>query len=86
MALCLMIIPFLPASNVFFPVGFVIAERILYIPSVGYCLLIALGFERLVLISTGLIRKVRVVETLQLVRALWYLLVFSLKSVSKTYN
>jgi len=26
------VIPFLPASNIFFRVGFVVAERILYIP------------------------------------------------------
>ncbi|RLN82233.1 hypothetical protein BBJ28_00015191 [Nothophytophthora sp. Chile5] len=33
-------IPFIPASNVFFPVGTVVAERLLYFPSVGFCLLI----------------------------------------------
>ncbi|CAG2111700.1 unnamed protein product [Medioppia subpectinata] len=32
MALSLLIIPFIPATNLFFYVGFVIAERILYIP------------------------------------------------------
>ncbi|XP_017486298.1 PREDICTED: transmembrane and TPR repeat-containing protein 2-like, partial [Rhagoletis zephyria] len=42
-SLALTIIPFLPASNLFFYVGFVIAERILYIPSFGYCLLLAVG-------------------------------------------
>ena len=31
-ALLFLILPFLPASNLFFPVGFVIAERILYLP------------------------------------------------------
>lgn len=31
-------LPFIPASNLFFYVGFVIAERILYLPSVGACL------------------------------------------------
>lgn len=30
--LCLLVIPFLPASNLFLRVGFVVAERILYIP------------------------------------------------------
>lgn len=40
-------LPFLPASNLFFPVGFVIAERVLYMPSMGYCILIAYGFELL---------------------------------------
>ncbi|XP_076812940.1 protein O-mannosyl-transferase TMTC3-like [Clavelina lepadiformis] len=34
---------FLPASNLFFPVGFVVAERVLYLPSIGFCLLVALG-------------------------------------------
>lgn len=41
----MMILPFIPASNLFFPVGFVIAERILYIPSMGFCLLVAYGFQ-----------------------------------------
>ncbi|XP_035226369.1 protein O-mannosyl-transferase Tmtc3-like isoform X2 [Stegodyphus dumicola] len=35
--------PFLPASNLFFPVGFVVAERVLYAPSMGFCLLVAQG-------------------------------------------
>ena len=42
-----MVIPFLPAFNLFFPVGFVIAERVLYIPSMGFCLLVSLGLQRL---------------------------------------
>ena len=41
--LALMIIPFLPASNLFFPVGFVVAERVLYLPSMGFCMLVAYG-------------------------------------------
>lgn len=36
-----LVLPFLPASNLFFYVGFVIAERILYLPSVGACLIVA---------------------------------------------
>ncbi|KAM6448587.1 protein O-mannosyl-transferase TMTC4 isoform 2-T2 [Liasis olivaceus] len=39
-----LIIPFLPASNLFFRVGFVIAERVTYLPSIGYCILITYGF------------------------------------------
>ncbi|XP_051170754.1 protein O-mannosyl-transferase TMTC2 [Leptopilina boulardi] len=35
-----LVLPFLPASNLFFYVGFVIAERILYLPSIGACLTI----------------------------------------------
>ncbi|QQP53292.1 Uncharacterized protein FKW44_005727 [Caligus rogercresseyi] len=46
-SLALCCLPFLPASNLFFPVGFVIAERILYIPSMGFCLLVGIGFQTL---------------------------------------
>ncbi|XP_062982185.1 protein O-mannosyl-transferase TMTC4 isoform X2 [Elgaria multicarinata webbii] len=42
-----LIIPFLPASNLFFRVGFVIAERVTYLPSIGYCMLITYGFSLL---------------------------------------
>lgn len=45
-ATSLVIVPFLPASNLLFRVGFVIAERNLYIPSVGFCLLVSLGLNR----------------------------------------
>lgn len=41
LALVLLVVPFLPASNMFFRVGFVIAERVLYLSSAGYCLLLA---------------------------------------------
>ncbi|XP_022111985.1 transmembrane and TPR repeat-containing protein 1-like [Acanthaster planci] len=46
-------IPFLPASNLFIRVGFVVAERILYIPSMGYCILFAHALSKL----RGLIGK-----------------------------
>uniref|UniRef100_A0A3B3H7C4 dolichyl-phosphate-mannose--protein mannosyltransferase n=1 Tax=Oryzias latipes TaxID=8090 RepID=A0A3B3H7C4_ORYLA len=39
LGLVLLVVPFLPACNVFFRVGFVIAERVLYLSSAGYCLL-----------------------------------------------
>ncbi|XP_052088184.1 protein O-mannosyl-transferase TMTC1-like [Mytilus californianus] len=42
------VLPFLPASNIVFRVGFVIAERTLYIPSTGYCILVAHGICLLV--------------------------------------
>ncbi|KAI5634756.1 transmembrane and TPR repeat-containing protein 4 [Phthorimaea operculella] len=45
-SLLLLVIPFLPAMNIFFPVGFVIAERILYIPSAGYCLFITIAIRK----------------------------------------
>eukprot|EP00795_Rhopilema_esculentum_P003214 gene3214-1530_t len=41
----LLVIPFLPASNLFIRVGFVVAERILYIPSLGYCVLVGHGLS-----------------------------------------
>ncbi|XP_063241624.1 protein O-mannosyl-transferase TMTC2-like [Bacillus rossius redtenbacheri] len=43
LSLAFLTIPFLPATNLFFYVGFVVAERVLYIPSVGYCLLVGVG-------------------------------------------
>ncbi|KAK5986944.1 Transmembrane and tetratricopeptide repeat containing 4, partial [Trichostrongylus colubriformis] len=38
-------ITFLPASNLLVTVGFTIAERVLYLPSVGMCILLARLFE-----------------------------------------
>ncbi|CAB0012889.1 unnamed protein product [Nesidiocoris tenuis] len=46
LALSILVLPFLPASNLLFYVGFVVAERVLYLPSVGYCLLLGLGYAR----------------------------------------
>ncbi|KXJ80240.1 hypothetical protein RP20_CCG025986 [Aedes albopictus] len=71
--LAFMILPFLPASNLFFPVGFVIAERVLYMPSMGFCILVAYGFQ---LLSERWNRKMT-----------WCCLGFLLLSHSvKTYN
>ncbi|XP_076861242.1 protein O-mannosyl-transferase TMTC2 isoform X2 [Brachyhypopomus gauderio] len=46
-SLGLLALPFLPATNLFFYVGFVVAERVLYIPSMGFCLLVVLGLRTL---------------------------------------
>ncbi|CAL4189046.1 unnamed protein product, partial [Meganyctiphanes norvegica] len=46
-SLLVMVFGFLPASNIFISVGFVIAERILYIPSMGFCTIIGIGASRL---------------------------------------
>ncbi|KAI1882049.1 hypothetical protein AGOR_G00246690 [Albula goreensis] len=43
----LLVFPFIPASNLFFRVGFVVAERVLYMPSMGYCILVVHGLNRL---------------------------------------
>ena len=42
-ALSMLVLPFIPATNLFFYVGFVVAERVLYIPSIGFCLTVAVG-------------------------------------------
>lgn len=44
-SLSMIMIPFLPASNLLLPVGFVVAERILYIPSMGLCILVPFGIS-----------------------------------------
>ncbi|XP_032512165.2 protein O-mannosyl-transferase TMTC1-like [Danaus plexippus] len=43
--LLLLVVPFVPASNLLVTVGFVIAERILYIPSVGSVIITAYGVQ-----------------------------------------
>ena len=50
--LALLIFPFLPASNLFMTVGFVVAERILYIPSLGICFIVAYGISVLLASSS----------------------------------
>lgn len=45
-ALTFVVLPFLPASGLI-KVGFVIAERVLYVPSIGYCLLISIGMHKI---------------------------------------
>ncbi|XP_047494234.1 protein O-mannosyl-transferase TMTC4-like [Penaeus chinensis] len=47
MGLALGVVPFLPASNLFFRVGFVIAERVLYLPAAGFCILVVTGMREL---------------------------------------
>lgn len=47
LAVALTAIPFVPVSNMFFYVGFVLAERVLYMPSVGYCFLFGYGYAAL---------------------------------------
>jgi ABC-type transport system involved in cytochrome bd biosynthesis fused ATPase/permease subunit len=51
LGLALLVVSFLPASNLLFRVGFVLAERVLYIPSVGFCVLVTLGIRQLSTIS-----------------------------------
>lgn len=41
MAAAIIFMYFLPASQILFPVGFLLAERVLYLPSMGICIIFA---------------------------------------------
>ena len=43
LSLAFLVIPFLPAMNIFFRVGFVIAERNIYISSIGFVMIVVVG-------------------------------------------
>lgn len=75
-ALSLLAVPFLPASNLFFRVGFVVAERVLYLPSLGFCLLVVLGMARL---AAALPQHRQVLQYCLIV----LLLVFTVRSVQR---
>ncbi|XP_034145952.1 protein O-mannosyl-transferase TMTC1 isoform X2 [Esox lucius] len=73
----LLVFPFIPASNLFFRVGFVVAERVLYMPSMGYCILVAHGLGRLCSVAG------RWGNTALTVSMLLVLLLFSWKTVQQ---
>ncbi|KAM9705065.1 protein O-mannosyl-transferase TMTC1 isoform 1-T1 [Menidia menidia] len=72
-----LVFPFIPASNLFFRVGFVVAERVLYMPSMGYCILVAHGLGRLCSVAG------RWGTTFLSVSMLLLLLLFSWKTVQQ---
>ena len=41
-----MILTFLPASNLLFRVGFVVAERVLYLPSAGFIIIVTTAWTK----------------------------------------
>ena len=47
-ALSFVVFTFLPASNLLFFIGFVVAERVLYIPSMGFCILVAYAIWQII--------------------------------------
>eukprot|EP00117_Sycon_ciliatum_P049950 scpid55659/ scgid35334/ Transmembrane and TPR repeat-containing protein 3 len=47
LGLALLVLPFAPSTGALFRVGFVVAERVLYIPSAGWCMIVAMGYQRL---------------------------------------
>ena len=71
LSLSLLVLPYLPASNLFFPVGFVVAERVLYLPSMGFCMLVGFGAHRIL----------KSVES-KILRAIIYLFVVGLVSIN----
>lgn len=60
-ALALLLITFLPASNLAFYVGFVLAERVLYAPSLAFCWLLAEALDALAVRVAGRRRRALVV-------------------------
>ncbi|KAH9395562.1 Transmembrane protein [Tyrophagus putrescentiae] len=46
-SLLFLVLPYLPASNFFLTVGFVVAERLLYLPSIGFVCLLVSGVDQL---------------------------------------
>jgi tetratricopeptide (TPR) repeat protein len=46
LAIALAVLPFLPVSNLMFPIGTVMGERLFYLPVAGFALLAGLGWER----------------------------------------
>ncbi|KAF1372684.1 hypothetical protein PFLUV_G00268470 [Perca fluviatilis] len=77
--LLFLVFPFIPASNLFFRVGFVVAERVLYMPSMGYCILVAHGMGRLYSVVG------RWGTTVLSVSMLLLLLLFSWKTVQQNH-
>ena len=53
LSLSIMILSFLPATNAFFYVGFVVAERVLYIPSIGFSMLCGTSIASIIENSRG---------------------------------
>ena len=46
-AVVLTVLPFLPASNLLFTTGFTVAERVMYLPSIGFLLLLGIGVRQM---------------------------------------
>mmetsp|Transcript_63076 Transcript_63076/g.112100 ORF Transcript_63076/g.112100 Transcript_63076/m.112100 type:complete len:797 (-) Transcript_63076:71-2461(-) len=44
-SLALLVVSYLPASNILFPVGTVVGERLMYVPSAGYCLAVVVALH-----------------------------------------
>ena len=80
-SLSLLILPYLPASNLFFPVGFVVAERVLYLPSMGFCMLV--GFGAWHLIQTTTANKNKIAKNVIICFVLYVLVIQSVKTITR---
>ena len=67
LGLAMMVFPFIPASNLFMTVGFVVAERILCLPSLGACFIVGYGVLVLLKSSKKAVRSLTLVITLLLI-------------------
>lgn len=76
-AVALIVIPFIPSSNLF-SIGFVVADRVLYIPAMGYCLLLSIGYHYLY--ANVKVRKTIMIMMVLIVAALM------IKSNIRTYD
>lgn len=85
LSIALLTLPFLPATNLFFYVGFVVAERILYLPSVGYCLLVGLGLGKLMDSERGPFKSKNKKRAVLFCVCL-VLIVYSFKTVNRNYD
>lgn len=74
--LTMTLVPFLPASNLFFTTGFVVAERVLYLPSIGFVLLIGKGLQIVMRKRPMLGRFFQA----------WLLIFFALKTYDRCYD
>lgn len=82
--------PFLPVANLIFPIGTIMAERLMYAPSLGLCLLLALVAERLsrrpVFGPTGDIGKPAVTSALTRVVMVSLLIFYACRSHLRTWD
>ena len=83
--LCLTILPFIPATNLFFPVGFVIAERVLYIPSMGFCMIVAYGLW-LLMTNTKKSSTTKYLHYLAKIVTLFLILTQSVKTYARNWD
>jgi hypothetical protein len=72
--MALLVIPFIPTTGIFFTVGFTVAERVLYIPSIGFCIVAGVGVQLLkdkVTSKTGIFGTALAVALLAIVALLF---------------